>query len=64
MTMDREIGNTIMVRLERTTHKKVEDMKIIPRESLNDCIIRVFTEYEKLTKTPNIITPESQNTPK
>jgi hypothetical protein len=62
--MNSEIGNTIMVRLERNVHKKVEDMKIIPREPMSDCIMRVFTEYEKLTKSANITPPESQNTPK
>ena len=62
--MDREIGNTIMVRLERNVNKKVEEMKISPREPMSDCIMRVFTEYEKLTKSANIIPPEFQNTQK
>jgi hypothetical protein len=50
--MDREYGNTVMVRLDRKLHEKLCKMKIIPQEPFNDCIARILLENEKLKTNP------------
>ena len=51
--MDREYGNTVMVRLERKLHEKLCKMKIIPQEPFNDCIARILLENEQLKREKN-----------
>jgi hypothetical protein len=52
--MNREYGNTIMVRMNRDVHDRLCKLKIIPQEPLNDCILRLIIIKEKQNGDINI----------
>ena len=46
--MNREYGESVMVRLDRSVHKQLCDARLIPREPLSDCIARILKENSDL----------------
>ena len=50
MVIDRDIGESTMIRVSIEVRNMIEEEKIIPREPLNDCIKRGILENRKCRK--------------
>jgi hypothetical protein len=48
--IDPDFGKETQIRIKIEVRDMIEKAKIIPRESANDCIKRIFTEYQYLYK--------------
>jgi hypothetical protein len=46
--MNREYGESVMVRMDRSVHEQLCKAKLIPREPLSDCIARILKENDEL----------------